>query len=127
MDLFRYFHPHHNPRLRKVPLRLQELGELELAARELERALQRAQIRYHSSAIHLVGGEEEIELDEALISISAVVKALSALVAAHPGDTAKTMEKMIEERKNIPGWESWSRIVKERLEQSLLERKAAGL
>ena len=35
MDLYRYFHPHYNPRLRKVPLRLQELAELEQKQSEL--------------------------------------------------------------------------------------------
>jgi hypothetical protein len=45
MDIYRYFHPHHNPRLRTTPIRLQELNELEEAARELRRAIERAGLR----------------------------------------------------------------------------------
>lgn len=122
MDLFRYFHPHHNPRLRKVPPRLQELGELELAAKELLRALQRTQIRSSTAADPKV----QLELDEALLGMSMVVKALGELVQAHPGDSAETVATLIEERKSIPGWENWARIVRERLENSLIERRAAS-
>lgn len=120
MDLFRYFHPHHNPRLRKVPLRLQELGELELASKELHRALQRAQIRTEAS-----NGDPE-SYNNILEAVNFVIESLSQLVRTHAGDSAEAVEQLIEERKNIPGWENWSRIVKERLEESLLERRAAG-
>jgi len=118
MDLFRYFHPHHNPRLRKVPPRLQELGELELAARELQRAIQRANIRN--------GESSNIEFDEALLSMESVIRTLNNLVHAHPGDSAETIGQLIEERKSIPGWENWARIVRERLEYTLIEKRAVG-
>ncbi len=50
MDLYRYFHPHHNPRLLRTPLRLQELGELEQAASELKKAIRRAAIRSENAS-----------------------------------------------------------------------------
>jgi len=129
MDLFRYFHPHHHPRLRRVPLRLQELGELELAAKELSRALRRAQIRsenrFGQSALHITEISPE-KLAEIASSLDFASSRLSALMHLHPGDSAHDMERLIEERKSISGWENWSRIVKERLNDSIILRKAAG-
>ena len=45
MDIYRFFHPHHNPRLLTTPVRQLELVELEQAASELRKALARAQRR----------------------------------------------------------------------------------
>ena len=45
MDLYRFFHPHHNPRLNNVPIRYAELSELLQATIELRKALERAQHR----------------------------------------------------------------------------------
>jgi len=129
MDLFRYFHPHHHPRLRRVPLRLQELGELELAAKELSRALRRAQIRSENrfAPTALPNGEVSAEkLAEIVSSLDFAVNRLSTLIHLHPGDSVDDMERLIEERKAISGWENWSRIVKERLNDSIILRKAAG-
>lgn len=129
MDLFRYFHPHHHPRLRRVPLRLQELGELELGAKELHRALKRAQLRSEnrfglSSQVRPEISPER--LAEIVSSLEFAINGLSALVHIHPGDSIEDIEHMIDERKSISGWENWSRIVKERLNDSIILRKATG-
>lgn len=129
MDLFRYFHPHHHPRLRRVPLRLQELGELELAAKELSRALKRAQIRSEDRFNHHAFKKSEIspeKLAEIISSLDFASNKLMALIHLHPGDSVNDMERLIEERKSISGWENWSRIVKERLNDSIMLKKAAG-
>ena len=129
MDLFRYFHPHHHPRLRRVPLRLQELGELELAAIELGRALRRAQIRSENRFAPSTIPTSEItpeKLAEIVSSLDFATNRLAALIHLHPGDSVDDMEHLIKERKLISGWENWSRIVKERLNDSIILRKAAG-
>jgi hypothetical protein len=124
MDLFRYFHPHHHPRLRRVPLRLQELGELELAAKELSRALKRAEIR---SENRFIGGPVSAEqIAEVVDSVDGVISQLKSLIHLHPGDSSEDMEKLIEERQSISGWENWARIVRERLNDSIILKKAAG-
>ncbi len=65
MDLYRYFHPHHNPRLLLVPLRLQELGELEQAAAELKKAVRRAAIRSENAAKQ-AATEDALEIEQTL-------------------------------------------------------------
>ncbi len=112
MDLYRYFHPHHNPRLRNAPLRAQELGELEIAALELERALSRAMVRTESSP---VGGISAAHFEQLLVAANYLVESLSTLAKAHPGDSDETMEKILGERIDAPGWESWVQLVRERL------------
>ena len=62
MDLYRYFHPHYNPRLRNVGVRLQELGELEQAAMELHKAIERAEIRSEISPIGNIKKEHFAEI-----------------------------------------------------------------
>ena len=129
MDLFRYFHPHHHPRLRQVPLRLQELGELELAAIELGRAIRRAQIRSENRFTPTTHPTSEItpeRLEEIASSLDFAANKLAGLVHLHPGDSVDDMERLIGERKSISGWENWSRIVKERLNDSIILRKALG-
>ena len=61
MDLYRYFHPHHNPRLTHTPVRLQEIGELEQAATELKKAIKRAAVRTSHKP---VGGIQEEHFNE---------------------------------------------------------------
>jgi len=122
MDLFRYFHPHHNPRLRKVALRLQEVGELELAAKELARAIKRAQIRVESSPSPITAEQ----VGEVLAAVDAASEMLAALIELHPGDTEQDMERMIEERQHISGWENWTTIVRERLSESIILKRSNG-
>lgn len=112
MDLYRYFHPHHNPRLQKVALRLQELGELEQAAIELTRAVKRAEIR--SKKTPVVGLNEE-SFSQVLEALDFVSQKLAELTRAHPGDDVEAMAQLLQERKEAPGWETWSRLLKQRL------------
>ena len=113
MDLYRYFHPHHNPRLRNTCLRLQELAELEQAAAELNRAVRRAKIRGRNVP---VGGIREEHFDELLSALDYIVTTLAALTSAHPGDSMETMLELLRERKDAPGWETWSRLLRQRLD-----------
>jgi hypothetical protein len=106
MDLYRYFHPHHNPRLRHTPLRLQELGELEQAARELFRAVRRARIRT---------GETDSELGLVCSLMETLVCRLQTLREAHPGDTTAEILQIAHEREETSGWEQWAMLVTERL------------
>ena len=110
MDIYRFFHPHHNPRLHSTPLRQVELGELEQAAAELLRALRRANKRSSRS------GEQQAALDK----IDNVVRlaqelegALKQLRDIHPGDDEETVQKILHERSNQAGWESWVSLFKE--------------
>ncbi|MFN8391008.1 MAG: hypothetical protein U0136_12025 [Bdellovibrionota bacterium] len=112
MDLYRYFHPHHNPRLKNIPLRLQELAELEQAATELKRALERAKLR---ATDHPVGGIRKEHFGEILIAMDYVVDSLSTLTKAHPGDESETMAQLLKERVDAPGWENWARLLEQRI------------
>lgn len=112
MDLYRFFHPHHNPRLRNKPLRLQELSELELAARELHRALGRANLRLSSfdtpvPSDLMIAASDSIELASDL---------LHQMVELYPEDSEDDMRTLLEERKTAPGWEAWCNLLTERLE-----------
>lgn len=116
MDLYRYFHPHHNPRLRIVPLRMQELGELEQAATELERALERAALRADNVPVGPISSEH---FEQVLIAARYLVDSLKTLTRAHPGDTPEAMTKLLDERAEAPGWETWARLVRQRLNEEL--------
>ena len=113
MDLYRYFHPHHNPRLRVTPMRLQELAELEQAAIELGKAIKRAHIRTGRAPI---GDLCEEQFNHVLEAAQALVQGLSDLTTAHPGDDLTTMKQLLRERRDAPGWETWSRLLRQRLE-----------
>jgi len=111
MDLYRFFHPHHNPRLRQKSLRLQEISELELAAKELLRALNRASLRMSSS-------QTEIStqlLDSAADSVELAHEFLKNLVEIYPEDTIIDLRTLLEERKSSAGWEAWTNLLTERL------------
>ncbi len=113
MDIHRYFHPHHNPRLIHSPLRLQELNELEQAAVELKRALVRAQIRLANEPVGVVRDEH---LSEIIVALDFAVESLQEIGKAFPEDELDTLLKMVEERRNAPGWEGWARLLQQRLE-----------
>ncbi len=113
MELYRYFHPHHNPRLRQVSLRLQELGELEQAAVELRSAVRRAEIR---SELAPVGRIQKDHFSEILVALDYIVESLSTLGKAHPGDDLSTLNSLLLERKDAPGWENWARLLRQRLQ-----------
>ena len=112
MDLYRYFHPHFNPRLRHVPVRLQELLELHQAAIELRKAVERAELRTEKCP----GGVVQTEyFTEIAAAVSFAAEALSEIIKVQPEDDIKTMINMLEERKDAPGWETWSRLFAERV------------
>jgi hypothetical protein len=112
MDLYQYFSPHFNPRLLKVSPRLQELDELKLAALELRKAVKRAALRMARAENQNVNTEEVNELK---LALDYTVELLTALSNAHPGDKKETIEEIIRERENAPGWENWVRLASERL------------
>ena len=115
MDLYRYFHPHHNPRLREKSIRMQELSELEQASQELKKAIKRAEIRTDESN-NEVGGIKKDHFTQILVALDYVVDSLGVLTKAHPGDDVDAMKSLLEERNEAPGWENWSRLLKQRLE-----------
>jgi len=117
MDLYRYFHPHHNPRLKSTPLRQVELSELLQAAIELKRAVERAEIRTGNAPC---GAIEKEHFGDALVALDYVVETLHILTRAHPGDHFDGMTQLLTERQNAPGWENWTKLLKERL--SILEQ-----
>lgn len=112
MDLYKYFQPHHNARLRQKALRHQEIGELLEAALELGRACERAALRQSELAVPELGEEQ---FENLLLSMHNAVQILTAMAEAHPGDEKVDLEKLLEERAELSGWENWSRIMRERL------------
>ena len=115
MDLYRYFQPHHNSRLRKAPLRLQEWAELEQAAAELKKALKRAQIRTNDTLKEQSPYDQE-SLSDILLAIDYIVNNLANLTSLHPGDEPADLSNLLKERKNSPGWENWTRMLEQKLE-----------
>ncbi len=121
MDLYRYFHPHHNPRLRSKPLRQIELAELEQAASEMHKAVRRAQIRTNNAPTGPIRAEH---FEEMLAALNYLLETLAVLNDAHPGDETSEMYELLSERSAAPGWESWSQLLRQRLE--LLNSSAAS-
>lgn len=123
MDIFRYFHPHHNPRLRNVGIRLQELSELEQAARELKRAIERAKLRSERAP----AGKITHDLFDGIVAaMDYSVESLATLVSAHPGDDISTVLSIANERKDSPGWDNWAELVQQRLREVEPEAKDAS-
>ena len=112
MDLYRYFHPHHNPRLAHKPLRLIEIAELQQAASELKKAIERSQTRTVNAPI---GPIREHHFENLVTAIEYIIDSLSVLSDAHPGDSLNTLKNMLEERQSAPGWENWTRLLRHRL------------
>ncbi|MCB0344789.1 MAG: hypothetical protein KDD66_06720 [Bdellovibrionales bacterium] len=113
MDLYRYFHPHHNPRLRSKPVRQLELAELEQAASEMHKAVRRAQIRTTNAPAGPIRAEH---FEEMLIALNYLLETLGTLNDAHPGDDTSEMYELLAERAEAPGWESWTQLLRQRLE-----------
>ena len=114
MDIYKFFHPHHNPRLHSTPIRQQELSELENCASELRKALERAKQRTIRKASGPILPEHFTDIVKAL---GFVEKSLQTLSDAHPGDTARDQQALVEERSSCPGWETWTNLVNEQLQQ----------
>lgn len=118
MDIYRFFHPHHNPRLHSTPLRQQELGELEQAASELLKAIERAQKR---TARKAPGAILPQHFNDILKAMRFVVSSLETLCDAHPGDSPETLYDLIQERSELTGWESWTALLHEQISAHQLE------
>ena len=111
--LYRYFEPHFNPRLRLLPIRYQELGELEQAALELRKAIRRARVR---TEISPVGPINSTHFDNILAAVDYTVDYLGALADSHPGDNDETLRQLLEERREFVGWDNWVKLVCERMD-----------
>ena len=129
MDIYRFFHPHHNPRLLGTAPRQQEIGELEQAAAELLKAVQRTQQRSTRKAIAPILPQHFSDIIKAL---QFVVSSLATLCDAHPGDTLEELGDLISERADLPGWSNWTNLVREQIafsgevvnqDQKTLDRK----
>jgi hypothetical protein len=112
MDIYRFFHPHHNPRLHSTPLRQQELGELGQAAAELRKALERAQKRTERKTAAPILPQHFTDIIKAARFLET---SLQTLVDAHPGDGEEIIRALIRERTECPGWDTWTALVREQL------------
>jgi len=112
MDIYRYFHPHYNPRLHSTPLRQQELSELEQAAGELRKSLERAQQRTTRKPATPIIPSHFTDIIKAMRFVEA---SLQTLCDAHDGDSRNELTELIGERAGLSGWEAWSALVEEQL------------
>ncbi len=112
MDIYRFFHPHHNPRLHSTPLRQQELSELEQAASELRKALERARSRCERRPIAPIMPQHFTDL---LKAIRFVEVSLQTLCNSHPGDDLSMLSELVRERSQMKGWEAWTRLLEEQV------------
>jgi hypothetical protein len=112
MDIYRFFHPHHNPRLHSTPVRQQELGELEQAAAELRKALERAQQRTIRKAAAPILPSHFVDIIKAMRFVES---SLETLCDAHPGDSRSQLLDMINERSAFSGWETWTALLSEQV------------
>lgn len=112
MDIYRFFHPHHNPRLHNTAVRQQELGELEQAAAELRKALERARKRAEKKVTPPIMPEHYNDIIKAARFVELSLK---TLYDAHPGDARLALLDLINERSEFAGWEAWSSLLREQL------------
>jgi hypothetical protein len=118
MDIYRFFHPHHNPRLHSTPLRQQEIGELEQAASELLKAIERAQKRTSRKASPPILPQH---FNDIMKAMRFVVSSLETLCDAHQGDSLEALYELIQERSEFTGWESWTALLHEQLTARQIE------
>lgn len=112
MDIYRFFHPHHNPKLHSTPLRQQELSELLQVASELFKALSRGKMR---TLRQTVGNLSSQEFDPAIEALKDVIVSLQTLIDLHPGDSRDALADLISERAQMSGWDNWTRLLGEQL------------
>ena len=126
MDLFRYFKPHHNPKLHDIPPRSQEFYELLQAAKEFNLAVQRAQIRIEASSKirtdnlikiidHDTNQRIKVELDNCVLSLNFIESAMLKIIESIPSDSLDDLHDMIQEREGLTGWENWVLLLRESL------------
>lgn len=121
MDIYRYFHPHHNPRLNSTPLRQVELVELEQASSELKKALIRSRSRLEKGTTPPLLPSH---MSEVIKAMDFVVTSLQTLCDAHPGDGEEELKKIIEERSPLSGWETWASLLQEQLGATQLKEES---
>ncbi len=112
MDIYRFFHPHHNPRLHRTALRQQELAELEQAASELRKSLERAQKRAERKPVAPIMAAH---FDDIIKAARFIERSLGTLGDAHPGDSLEVLWELVNERSGFYGWDSWASLVREQL------------
>jgi len=117
MDIYRYFHPHHNPRLHNTPVRQQELNELEQAASELKKAIERAQKR---SARQMTPPILPSHFNDIIKAMRFVENSLQTLCDAHPGDSENVLLELVNERSEFSGWEIWTSLLQEQITSEAL-------
>jgi hypothetical protein len=100
-------------------VRLQELGELHQASIELKQALTRAELRAENQPSGNIKAEH---FSQIIVAMDYVVESLETLLKAHPGDNLDTLKSIVAERSNAPGWENWSRLLKQRLELTITSK-----
>jgi hypothetical protein len=108
MDIYRFFHPHHNPRLINTALRYTELSELLQAATELRKALERSQQRTSRRPTPPILPDHFTDVIKAARFIEASMQTLSEV---HPGDSHQELKELVAERSSCSGWEAWTRNV----------------
>ncbi|RME58066.1 MAG: hypothetical protein D6780_07390 [Candidatus Dadabacteria bacterium] len=123
MDIYRFFHPHHNPRLHSTPLRQQELSELEQAASELRKALERAKARTSRATKGPILPSHFTDIIKAMIFVE---QSLQTLCDAHEGDTIQDLQDLINERASFGGWETWVELVRQQIVVNGRERNSNG-
>ena len=96
------------------PLRQQELGELEQAAAELLKALQRAQQRTARRPVARILPEH---FNDIIRAMRFVKDSLQVLCDVHPGDSEAEMLELMKERSEFTGWETWTAMLKEQLSE----------
>jgi len=112
MDIYRFFHPHHNPRLHSTPVRQQELSELEQVASELRKSLERARSRTERSEKGRILPSHYHDILKAMKFVEASLQTLSE---AHEGDSQEELAELLAERSQLVGWEAWSAILREQI------------
>ena len=112
MEIYRFFHPHHNPRLHSVALRQQELFELEQVAAELRKALERARERSRRRPASPILAEH---FDGIMKAVRFVEDSLKTLSDAHPGDSVDALRALVQEREDFSGWDTWCRVLQQQM------------
>lgn len=112
MDIYRFFHPHHNPRLYSAPIRQQELSELLQVATELLKAVERSKSRVKRYPLKNLN---EVEFEPSIDALKDVLILLQTLIDLHPGDSREDLADLISERAQMTGWDNWTRLLGEQL------------
>ena len=108
MDIYRYFHPHHNPRLGSTPVRYTELNEILQAVVEVRKAIERAQQRMSRRPVPPILPEH---CNDIIKAARFMESSLQTLCEVHPGDSPEELGDIAAERSSCAGWEAWTQNV----------------